>query len=351
MIARIARGQGNAGYACYGLLAFLLSAAPSQAQSVADFYRGKTIQLLIGYTTGGNYDLSARILARHMGRHIPGNPNLVPQNMAGAGSVRLANVLYNVAPKDGATFGMIGRGVPMEPLLGAGVGKFDARRYTWIGSVSNETAVCVTWHTSKVRTWNDALTIPFLSGGQGPGSDDDLFTLMVRNIFDVKVRLVVGYPGGNEINLAMERGEVDGRCGWSWGAVKTTRLDWVTGKQINLLFQIALQRASDLPDVPLIMDFATNDRQRQILRLLLSRQQMAWPFVAPPDVPKDRAAALRAAFDATMCDPEYLAEAKQRGLEVNPMSGAAIDELLNELYASPPEVIAATKAAITDGAK
>jgi tripartite-type tricarboxylate transporter receptor subunit TctC len=331
-----------------GFLMVLLGTAIGAAQPVADFYRGKTVQLLIGFTAGGNYDLSARTLARHIGRHIPGNPTVVPQNMAGAGSLRLANVLYNVAPKDGTTFGMVGRGVSMEPMLGTQASKFDSRRYTWIGSVSNETSVCVAWRTSKIKSWNDMLSMPFTVGGQGPGSDDDMFTNMLRNIFGAKARLVAGYPGGNEINLPMERGEVDARCGWSWGAIKTTRFNWVTNKEINLLLQIALQKANDLPDVPLVMDYAKSDRDRQILQVILSRQQMAWPFTAPPDLPQDRAAALRAAFDATMRDPEYLAEAKKRGLEVNPMSGTAIDKLIARLYATPPDVIAAAKAAMTD---
>jgi tripartite-type tricarboxylate transporter receptor subunit TctC len=332
-------------------LAVLLGSSIGTAQPVADFYRGKTVQLLIGYTVGGNYDLSGRLVARHMGKHIPGNPTVVPQNMAGAGSLRLANLLYNVAPKDGTTFGMVGRGVSMEPLLGAEASKFDSRRYTWIGSVSNETSVCVSWRTSKLKSWNDMLSMPFTVGGQGPGSDDDMFSHMLRNIFGVKLRLVGGYPGGNEINLAMEREEVDARCGWSWGAVKTTRSDWLARKEINLLLQIALRGASDLPDVPLVTNFAKTDRDRQILRVILSRQQMAWPFTAPPDLPKDRTAALRDAFDATVRDPEYLAEAKKRGLEVNPMSGAAIDRLIAELYTTPPDVIAAARAAITEAGK
>jgi tripartite-type tricarboxylate transporter receptor subunit TctC len=334
-----------------GLLTVLLGTSTGSAQSVADFYRGKSIQLLIGYTAGGNYDLSARLLARHIGRHIPGNPNVVPQNMAGAGSLRLANVLYNVAPKDGTTFGMVGRGISMEPLLGTDAAKFDSRRFNWIGSVSNETSVCVSWRTSPVKSWNDMLSVPFTVGGQGPGSDDDMFSNMLRNVLGAKARLVAGYPGGNEINLAMERGEIDARCGWSWGAIKTTRFNWVANKDINVLLQIALQKAKDLPDVPLVMDYAKTDRARQILQAILSRQQMAWPFTAPPGLPTDRTAALRAAFDATMRDPEYLAEAKKRGLEVNPMSGAGIEKLIAGLYATPPDVVAAARAAMMESGK
>ncbi len=178
-----------------------------------------------------------------------------------------------------------------------------------------------------------------------------MFATMIRSIFGVKIRLVSGYPGGNEINLAMERGEVDGRCGWSWSSIKITKPDWLKKKQINLLLQMALHKNSELADVPLIMDVARDERERQILKLVLSRQEMGWPFTAPPDLPRERADALRAAFDATMKDPDYLAEAKQRRLDVNPMSGAAIDQLIAELYTTPPDVVAATKAAISEGTK
>ena len=337
-------------FAC-SFVPLLLAMQPSHAQPVADFYRGKTVQLLIGYTAGGGYDLNARVLARHMGKHIPGNPNVVPQNMAGAGSLRLANYLYNVAPKDGTAIGMVGRGMAMEPLIGGSATQYDARRYTWIGSVSDQVSLCATWHTSKVKNWNDMLKTDFTVGGEGSGSDPDMFATMIRSIFGVKIRLVSGYPGGNEINLAMERGEVDGRCGWSWSSIKITKPDWLKKKQINMLLQMALHKNSELADVPLIMDLARDERERQILKLVLSRQEMGWPFTAPPDLLRERADALRAAFDATMKDPDYLAEAKQRRLDINPMSGAAIDKLIAELYTTPPDVVAATKAAISEGSK
>jgi tripartite-type tricarboxylate transporter receptor subunit TctC len=330
-------------------LACLLMTPLAYAQSVADFYRGKTVQMLIGYTAGGGYDLNARVLARHIGKHIPGNPNVVPQNMAGAGSLRLANVLYNVAPKDGTAMGIVGRGMAMEPLIGNSATQYDARRYTWIGSVSDQVSLCATWHTSKVKSWHDMLKTDFTVGGEGSGSDPDMFATMIRSIFGVKVRLVSGYPGGNEINLAMERGEVDGRCGWSWSSIKITKPDWLKNKRINLALQMALHKNSELADVPLIMDFARNERERQILKLVLSRQEMGWPFVAPPGLPKDRADALRNAFDATMRDPDYLAEAQQRRLDVSPMTGLAINKLIDELYETPPDVAAATKAAISEG--
>jgi len=335
----------------FAIAAMLGWQTAAQAQESAEFYRGKSISLLIAYTTGGNYDLHARVLARHISKHIPGHPSVVPQNFVGAAGLRLANFLYNAAPKDGTTIGILARGSATEPILGNTAAHFDARRYNWIGSVADEVSVCVSWHTSKVRTFDDLLTTPFIVGGQGPSSDANLFASLLRSVFGAKVRIVSGYPGTNEISLAMERGEVEGRCGWAWGSVKVSRGDWLATKKLNVILQIALQRARDLPSVPLIMDLARNDRERKMLRLMFSRQQMAWPFAAPPDLPAERTAVLRAAFDATMKDPDYLAEAAKRGLEVNPMPGAAVQTLVQGLYDTPADVIAITKAAIVEGMK
>jgi tripartite-type tricarboxylate transporter receptor subunit TctC len=286
-----------------------------------------------------------------MGRHIPGNPVVVPQNMPGAGSLRVAGFLYSAAPKDGTTIGMFGRGVAMEPLIGSTAAAFDARKFTWLGSGSDQVSLCATWHTSPVKTWDDMLKLPFTVGGEGPGSDPDMFAIMLKNLFGAKLKLVSGYPGGPEVNLAMERGEVDGRCGWSWSSIKITRSDWLKDKHINLVLQMALQKSAELPDVPLVMDAARNDRERQILRLMLALQAMGWTFIEPPDLPAERAQVLRQAFDDTMRDPEFLAEAKQRLLDVNPMRGVDIGKLITELYQTPPEVIAATKAMIVEGAR
>jgi tripartite-type tricarboxylate transporter receptor subunit TctC len=321
------------------------------AEPVADFYRGKSITMLIGYTSGGGYDIYARVLSRHMGRHLPGNPSIVPQNMPGAGSLRLANFLYNAAPRDGTSIGMIGRGLAAEPLIGTSATQYDGRKFTWLGSGSDQVSLCVTWHSSPVKTWDDMRAKPFSVAGEGSGSDPDIFAVVLKNLMGVRLRLVSGYPGGPEMNLAMERGEVDGRCGWSWTSIKITRPDWLDNRRINLLVQMALQKNADIPQVPLIMDLADTDRERQILRLVLSHQQMGWPFVAPPGLSAERAQALRRAFDETMKDPEFLAEAKERQLEVNPMSGPAIDKLVGELYQTPPDVIAATKKVIAEGAR
>ena len=303
--------------------------------------------MIVGYSVGGGYDTYARVVARHMGRHIPGNPSIVVQNMPGAGSMRAANNIYNVAPKDGTAIGMFGRGIAVEPLIGTSPAQFDATKFLWLGSGTEEAAVVVTWAAKNVMTWADMLTKPFTVAGEGTGSDPDVYALMLKNVFGVKLKLVSGYPGTSEMALAVERGEVDGRASWSWSSLKSLKPDWIAQKKINLPIQLNMTKSPDLPDVPLITEFAGSDRQRQILKLVLSRQTMGRPFMAPPGLPADRAAALRRAFDETMKDPEFIAEAQARGQEVNPVSGAALDKLLAELYATPKDVTAETKAAIT----
>jgi tripartite-type tricarboxylate transporter receptor subunit TctC len=335
-----------------GLIALVLAlAANARADAVADFYRGRSITLTVGYSAGGGYDAYGRVLARHLSKHIPGRPSVIVQNMPGAGSLRAANFLYNVAPKDGTAIGHFSRGMAMEPLIGTSATQFDARRFAWLGSGTDEVSICTTWHTSAVKTWNDMLTIPFTVGGEGSGSDPDIFSAVMRNAFGVKLKLVSGYPGSAEVALAIERGEVDGRCGWSWSSLKLLKPEWIANRQINIITQLALKKSPELPDVPLIFEFATTDRQRQILKLVLSRQSMARPFVAPPDLPADRKAALRTAFDQALADPEFLAEARQRGLEVNPVSGAEIDRLVDELYRTAPDIVAEVRAIISEGAR
>jgi tripartite-type tricarboxylate transporter receptor subunit TctC len=319
------------------VLAALASAA--HADSVEDFYKGRTITVLIGYSPGGSYDAAGRVLARHMGRYIPGNPSLLPQNMPGAGTLNLVNYLYNVAPKDGTAFGIFARGMAMEPLIGGTNAKFDATKLTWIGSAANEISLCATFASSPVKTWRDALTTEFTVAGNGSGSDPDVFANVLRNAFGVKNRLISGYPGSAEISLAMERGEIDGRCGWSWSSIKAEKSQWLAEHKLNLIVQLALEKAVDLPNVPLITELATDDRQRQILKLIFSRQTMGRPFAGPPAIPTDRAGALRKAFDLTMKDPQFLAEAQMRGLEINPVSGHDIEKLIAELYATPRDVV------------
>jgi tripartite-type tricarboxylate transporter receptor subunit TctC len=327
-------------------VAVLAGLAPAHAQSVEDFYRGKSITLAIGFTPGGGYDLYARHLARHMSKHIPGNPAIVPQNMAGAGSLRAANFIYSAAPKDGTAFGTFARTTGLNPLLESGA-TFDGTKFTWLGSVTNDISLCVTWHTSKADNWENFLKVPTALGGQAPSSEPDIFANLYKNVFGAPIKLVAGYPGTNEITLAMERGEVDGLCGLSWSTIKTRHLAWLKEKKINLLVQASFKKDPEIGNVPLVMEATKDTEKLQILKLILAAQEMARPFAAPPGIPRDRAAALTAAFNATMKDPEYLADAKKSRIDVNPVTGAEIDKLLAEVYATPKDVITKASQAIS----
>jgi len=331
------------------LLLILLTmalAASASAQSVEEFYRGKTINLVIGFAVGGGYDLYGRHLARHIGKHIPGNPAVVPQNMPGAGSLKAANFIYSAAPKDGSAIGTFARTTGINPLLESGA-TFDGTKFTWLGSVTDDVSTCVTWNTTAVRTWDDFLTKPSTLGGQGPSSEPDIFARLYKNVFAAPIKLVPGYPGTNEITLAMERGEVDGLCGLSWSTIKTRHAQWLRDKKINVLVQSSLKKEPELGDVPLVMDLTKDKEKLQILKLILAAQEMARPFAAPPGIPADRKAALVAAFDATMKDPEFLADAKKLNIDVNPVGAKALNELLAELYATPKDVVKKAGEAIT----
>ncbi len=317
----------------------LVAAATSgRAQSPADFYKGKNVDLFIGYSAGGGYDLYARMLARYMGKHIPGNPTVVPKNYEGAGSLRLANWLYNVAPKDGTTFGLIGRGTGFDPLLGNKGAQFDATKFTWIGSANNEVSICAAWHTSGITKFEDLLTKELIVGGTSSSADTDQFPKVVNGVLGTRMRIITGYPGGNDIGLAMERGEVQGRCGWSWSSVKSTHQKWYDEKKFSILMQLALEKHADLPNIPLIVDLAKTDEQRQILKLIFARQVMGRPFLAPPGVPSDRAAALRKAFMDTMKDKDFLADSEKAQMEITPVSGEDIEKLVKELHTTPPDI-------------
>jgi tripartite-type tricarboxylate transporter receptor subunit TctC len=320
------------------ILLILTAMRPAPAQSPADFYKGKTVDLYIGYSVGGAYDLYARYLARHMGKHIPGNPTVVPKNMEGAGSLRLANWLYNVGPKDGSVFGIIGRGTGFDALLGNQKAQFDATKYTWIGSANNEVSICVAWHTSGVTKFEDMLERPLIVGGTSASADTDQFPKITNGVLGTKMKVITGYPGGNEVGLAMERGEVQGRCGWSWSSVKSTHQKWMDEKRFSILVQLALKKHPDLPDVPLIVDLAKTDEQRKILELIFARQVMGRPFVAPPNLPPERATALRKAFMDTMNDKEFLADADKAQLEITPVPGEQIQKLVQDIFTAPPEV-------------
>ncbi len=314
----------------------------ASAQTPAEFYKGRTIEVGISSTVGGGYDAHARMLARVMSKYIPGNPAIVPRNIDGAGGLRLANLLYNTAPRDGTSFGTIYRATAFEPLFGNKAAQFDATRFTWIGSASSEVSLCVSWHTSGVANFDDMLAKELVVAHSGAGADAYQFSKIINGVLGTRMRLVGGYRGGNEMLLALERGEVGGRCGWSWSSVQATRRDWIADKKVNLLMQLALAKHPDLPDVPLVVDLAKSEEQRNILKLVFARQQIAYPFLAPPEVPRDRVEILRAAFVKAMADPELLADARKARLEIMPVAGDEVQKLVGQLYATPAATVEKT---------
>jgi len=330
-------------------LAGVLATSIACAQSPADFYKSKTLDFYIGYSVGGGYDLYARVIARHLSKHIPGNPTIVPKNMEGAGSLRLANWMFRVAPKDGSVIATIGRGTGFDPILGQKGAQFDGTKFTWIGSANNEVSVCVSWNaTSGIKKFEDLFTKEITVGGTSMSADTDQFPRILNGVLGTKMKIVSGYPGGSEVVLAMERGEVQGRCGWSWSSLISTHKSWLDEKKITVLAQIALRRHPELPDVPLIMDLAKSVEQKQILRLMFARQVMGRPYLAPPGIPADRAEVLRKAFMDTMNDPDFKADADKAQLEITPVDGEDLQNLVTEVYATPPEI--AKKAAAILGA-
>jgi tripartite-type tricarboxylate transporter receptor subunit TctC len=332
-----------------GVMLAALTSTSAHAADVSDFYKGRTVSIIIGYSVGGGYDTYGRLLARYLANHIPGRPNVVPQNMPGAGSIKAANYIYSVAPKDGTAIGTFGRTVPVAPLLGTAGASFDATKFAWLGSISRDTSLCITSRRSSVRTWDDFLKTQSTLGGEGSGSDPDVFSLLYKNVFGAKIKLVSGYPGTNDTSLAMERGEIDGFCGLSWSTLKSRHPDWLKDKSINLIVQAGLRKEPELPDVPFALDLARTDEQRQILKLVLVSQQMARPFAAPPGLPADRRGALLTAFAETLRDADFLAEAKRETLDVDPVSAGEVDAMLAEAYATPKAV--AEKAAKATGAE
>jgi tripartite-type tricarboxylate transporter receptor subunit TctC len=312
--------------------------SPAQSEPVEDFYRGRAVNIIIGYAVGGGYDTYARLLGRHIGRHIPGNPTIVPQNMPGAGGLKATQYLFNVAPKDGSVIGTVARGQPLAPLL-LGDKSFDAMKLTYVGSVTDEASLCLSWSTSKARTFKNLLSQETLFGGEGQGADPDMFATAINRIFGTKIKIITGYHSTRELTLGMERGEIEGVCGISASTLVSQQPEWVKGETVHLLAQMATRPDERFRGVPLFTDFAANDEQRQVIKLIIAGQAIARPFFGPPGIPEDRKAALRAAFDQTMQDPEFLADAKNGKLDIHPMAGAEMEAFLRELYALPPSLV------------
>ncbi|MBY5775156.1 hypothetical protein HFN63_34825 [Rhizobium leguminosarum] len=308
----------------------------SMAQSVEEFYRGKTIDLIIGYSPGGGYDQYARLIARHIGEHIPGKPQIVPRNMPGASSFLAANYLYNVAPKDGSVLGMVAQSVPLSQVLGEVSLRLDASKFPQIGSPAQDNNVVVTWTTSKIKTFEDAQKAKSIIGATG-GSTSAQYPNIMNAVLGTKFEIITGYPGGNEINFAMENGEVDGRGSVNWASVKP--LGWVEKKLINVLVQIGLQRERDLPDVPLIFELAKNPEDEKLLRLLSAPTALGRPVITTPGVPEERVQAMRDAFDKMVVDPVFLKAAASEGLTIVPKSGKDLQSVVNEIVAASPDVV------------
>lgn len=326
----------------YAMVAALFGLLPAcaLAQS-APFFQGKQIEIDINSSVGGGYDLYARLLARHMGKYIPGNPAIVPKNMVGASGLRLANWLYSAAPRDGTVIGAVSRATAFEPLLGNHAAQYDGTKFNFIGSANDEVSVCVAWHTSGIATFADVLKKELVVGASGGIGDDTYqFPSLLDHMFGARFKIVGGYPGGNEINLAMERGEVQGRCGIPWSTVKATRRDWIDDKKANFLMQFSLARHPDLPDVPLVTDLGKTPEQQKILKLIFGRQVMGRPLAAPPGVPKDRIEVLRKAFLETVADKDFLADAARMKLEVKAVPGARIESLVDEIYTTTTPQVA-----------
>ena len=314
--------------------------APARSDEISDFYAGRTVQLIIGYAPGGGYDDYARLLGRHIGRHIPGDPTVVVQNMPGAGSIRAANYLYNIAPRDGSVFGGFARGIFIDPLLGRAEGmRFTPAKFGWLGSVSTDIGVCAFRSGAGIDSWADMQTRRYKIGATGAGADSDVFSNLLRKMFDLPMQLVLGYQSVAETVLAILRKEVDGRCGWSWSTLSSRNRDLLLSKQIKVVLQLADARIAELTGVPTVLDVAATSEQRAVLKLIVARQTMARPFVAPPGLAPQRLAALRSAFDATMTDPDFRADAARQDLDVRPVTGAAADALIAQVYATAPEIV------------
>ena len=320
------------------VVAIGLAASPALAQSsVENFYRGETIDLVIGFSPGGGYDLYARLIARYLGEHIPGKPRVTPRNMPGAGSRVAINTLYNVTPKDGLTIATADQAMAVQQAVGEPGIHFDAGKFGWIGNPIVDNNVVVTWHTSGVRTIADARAREVAIGATGYNTSSQ-YPRALNAIAGTKFRVVLGYPGANEINLAMENGEMQGRGSNSWSSYKAQKPDWLRDHKINVLVQIGLTKEHDLPDAPLLMDLANNDLDRAALKLLSAPPTVGRPLFTTPDAPPERLAALRQAFDETMKDPAFLDEARRAGLDIDPVSGQELEKITRDILASPPDV-------------
>jgi tripartite-type tricarboxylate transporter receptor subunit TctC len=319
---------------------------PCAAQSVADFYRGKTVTMLVGTSPGGDYDLRLRMVARHIGKHIPGNPTVIVNNMPGGGGVVVVNWLANVAPRDGTVAVAISQNMPVHQATGAAGVKFDVRELNWIGNTTDTPNVINAWHTTGIKTIQDVMTRELVVGATGIASGSYLYPHALNQLVGTKFKIVTGYPGGNDVNLAMERGEVGGRGSNSWASWKSTRPQWLAENKVFILVQVGIKRNPELPEVPTMQELAKNDTDRAVLTFISADTAISRPIVTNAGVPRERVEALRRAFDATMKDPEFLAEAARTKTDISPMTGEEAQKIAAATIETPREVLTRANALI-----
>jgi tripartite-type tricarboxylate transporter receptor subunit TctC len=335
----------------YALAAITIACgcAAAQADPVEDFYKGKTITIVTSTGPGGAYDLAARTISHYMGKYLPGNPQFVIKNMPGGGHVLATNYMYTSAPKDGTWIATVSNGIPTHQVLdGKGV-RFDARKFQWLGSTGISNLLTVSWHTSPIKTMADVMTKEIVTGATGTGSGTYMYPSAMNSIIGSKFKIVLGYTSSQEVDLAMERGEVAARSGASYRGFLAEHPDWIRDGKLNILTQVGAVRDPDLPNVPLMDELGKTDEQRQILRLISSPVAMGRPYLAPPEVPADRVAALRHAFDQVMKDPEFLAEAAKLDLDISPLTGTKIAEIVRDTIDAPADVLAKARDAMQAG--
>ena len=334
--------------------ALILSLAIAQraaAQAPADFFKGKTLTIYVGLSAGGGYDMNARLVSRHIGKYIPGNPAVVVRNMPGAGGLVMTNHVSNVAPRDGLHLGAPQRGVPFEPLLGQdSKAKFDPRSLNWIGSVNSDTSLAIVHKRTGIKTWQDLRNRDTIIAGTGVGTESVVVPYVLRNLMGLKFKVIAGFPGGSEMNLSMARGEVDGRGTFSWTSLKPNYKEWVESGDYVMLFQMGLRKHKDLPDVPLVIDLADSEDLKRLLKIQFTAFELGRPIFAAEGVPADRIATLRKAFDESMKDKDLILEAEKSDQEVNPMSGAEMQDIFKDVYETPKDLVARLAAASVEKA-
>jgi tripartite-type tricarboxylate transporter receptor subunit TctC len=320
------------------MIAGCAMAGPAGASPAEDFYKGRQVNMVIGFNAGGGYDIYGRLVARHIARHIPGTPNIVIRNMPGGGSLIAANHLYNVSPKDGSEVGLFAGSIATDPLIGGTPAKYDARKFIWLGSAFSDTTVCVSWHESSFKSMDDLFKREMITGSVG-NSTTLIVPVAMNSVLGTKLKLVKGYQGSGGLKVAMERREIDGFCGASLDSIQSSSPEWLAEGKINVLAQMSFQKNPELRDVPSIMDYAKSSEDRQVLQLIFSWMRMGRPLAAPPAVPQERSAALRGAFADTMGDSAFRAEAEKLGITVDPVSGQDMNAFLEEIYKSPKPLI------------